>query len=102
VGGLRSHWLARSDGPYAFHPTVGAAIDDYLADHAVHWKPSDFRQLVRQPVPSRASYQSSGDISAYGTSPDSVNDAMRQQIATNKQKSHRRDREVRRHGGPSR
>jgi hypothetical protein len=22
-----------------FHPTVGAAVDDYLADHKVDWKP---------------------------------------------------------------
>ena len=25
--------------PEVFHPTVGAAVDDYLADHAVDWKP---------------------------------------------------------------
>jgi len=26
-------------GSKAFHPTIGAAIDDYLAQYAVDWKP---------------------------------------------------------------
>jgi high affinity sulfate transporter 1 len=26
-------------GPGAFHPTIGAAVDAYLAEHAVDWKP---------------------------------------------------------------
>jgi high affinity sulfate transporter 1 len=26
-------------GPEIFHPTVGAAVDDYLADHSVDWTP---------------------------------------------------------------
>jgi hypothetical protein len=26
-------------GPSLFHPTVGAAVDAYLADHGVDWKP---------------------------------------------------------------
>jgi hypothetical protein len=26
-------------GTDAFHPTIGAAVDAYLAEHAVDWKP---------------------------------------------------------------
>ena len=26
-------------GADAFHPTMGAAVDDYLEDHQVDWKP---------------------------------------------------------------
>ena len=26
-------------GADIFHPTVGAAVDDYLEDHRVDWKP---------------------------------------------------------------
>jgi hypothetical protein len=26
-------------GPHVFHPTVGAAVDDYLTSHGVHWQP---------------------------------------------------------------
>jgi hypothetical protein len=31
--------LVEHFGPEVFHPTAGAAVDDYLADHAVGWKP---------------------------------------------------------------
>ena len=31
--------LIQQLGAGNFHPTVGAAVDEYLADHAVHWKP---------------------------------------------------------------
>ena len=36
---LRRFELLEHFGPDVFHPTVGAAVDDYLADHAVNWKP---------------------------------------------------------------
>jgi hypothetical protein len=26
-------------GPGCFHPTLGVAVDAYLAEHAVDWKP---------------------------------------------------------------
>ena len=31
--------LMQHFGPEVFHPTLGAAVDDYLADHAVDWQP---------------------------------------------------------------
>ena len=31
--------LMQHFGPGVFHPTLGAAVDDYLADHAVDWQP---------------------------------------------------------------
>ena len=36
---LKRFELLEHFGPEVFHPTVGAAVDDYLADHAVDWKP---------------------------------------------------------------
>ncbi len=36
---LKRFELLEHFGPDVFHPTVGAAVDDYLADHAVNWKP---------------------------------------------------------------
>ena len=36
---LKRFDLLEHFGPEVFHPTVGAAVDDYLADHAVAWKP---------------------------------------------------------------
>jgi MFS superfamily sulfate permease-like transporter len=36
---LRRFELFDHFGPSAFHPTVGAAVDDYLEDHAVDWTP---------------------------------------------------------------
>ncbi|MBK9666407.1 MAG: sulfate permease [Gammaproteobacteria bacterium] len=36
---LKRFELLEHFGPDAFHPTVGAAVDDYLADHAVDWQP---------------------------------------------------------------
>ena len=36
---LKRFELLEQFGPDVFHPTLGAAVDDYLADHAVNWKP---------------------------------------------------------------
>ncbi|MEQ1802250.1 MAG: sulfate permease [Gammaproteobacteria bacterium] len=36
---LRRFELLEHFGPEVFHPTVGAAVDDYLADHAIDWEP---------------------------------------------------------------
>jgi MFS superfamily sulfate permease-like transporter len=36
---LKRFELLEHFGPEVFHPTVGAAVDDYLADHALDWKP---------------------------------------------------------------
>ena len=36
---LRRFGLLDQIGTDAFHPTIGAAVDAYLADHAVHWEP---------------------------------------------------------------
>jgi high affinity sulfate transporter 1 len=36
---LRRFELLEHFGPGVFHPTVGAAVDDYLADFAVDWQP---------------------------------------------------------------
>ena len=36
---LKRFELLEHFGPEVFHPTVGAAVDDYLADHAVDWRP---------------------------------------------------------------
>jgi MFS superfamily sulfate permease-like transporter len=36
---LKRFELLEHFGPEVFHPTVGAAVDDYLADHEVDWKP---------------------------------------------------------------
>ncbi len=36
---LRRFELMDLLGPGAFHPTVGAAVDDYLVDHRVEWTP---------------------------------------------------------------
>ena len=36
---LKRFELLEHFGPEVFHPTLGAAVDDYLADHAVHWQP---------------------------------------------------------------
>jgi len=36
---LKRFELLEHFGPEVFHPTVGAAVDDYLTDHAVDWKP---------------------------------------------------------------
>jgi len=36
---LKRFELLESLGGDVFHPTLGAAVDDYLADHAVDWKP---------------------------------------------------------------
>lgn len=36
---LKRFGLFESFGPAVFHPTVGAAVDDYLANHAVDWQP---------------------------------------------------------------
>ncbi|MDH5274922.1 MAG: SulP family inorganic anion transporter [Gammaproteobacteria bacterium] len=36
---LKRFELLEHFGPGVFHPTVGAAVDGYLADHAVDWKP---------------------------------------------------------------
>jgi MFS superfamily sulfate permease-like transporter len=36
---LKRFGLFERFGADSFHPTVGAAVDDYLADHAVAWKP---------------------------------------------------------------
>jgi high affinity sulfate transporter 1 len=36
---LKRFELFEKFGPDAFHPTIGAAVDDYLADHAVAWEP---------------------------------------------------------------
>ena len=36
---LKRFELLEHFGPEVFHPTVGAAVDGYLADHAVDWKP---------------------------------------------------------------
>lgn len=36
---LKRFELLEHFGPEVFHPTVGAAVDDYLADHAVDWQP---------------------------------------------------------------
>ena len=36
---LKRFELLEHFGPDVFHPTVGAAVDDYLADHAVNWTP---------------------------------------------------------------
>ncbi len=36
---LRRFELMEHFGPDVFHPTLGAAVDDYLADHAVDWQP---------------------------------------------------------------
>ena len=35
----RSHRLLDRFGAASFHPTIGAAVDAYLADHAVDWQP---------------------------------------------------------------
>ena len=36
---LKRFELLEHFGPEVFHATVGAAVDDYLADHAVDWTP---------------------------------------------------------------
>jgi MFS superfamily sulfate permease-like transporter len=36
---LKRFELFEQFGAEAFHPTIGAAVDDYLADYAVAWKP---------------------------------------------------------------
>jgi MFS superfamily sulfate permease-like transporter len=36
---LKRFELLEHFGPEVFHPTVGSAVDDYLADHAVDWQP---------------------------------------------------------------
>jgi high affinity sulfate transporter 1 len=36
---LKRFELLEHFGPEVFHPTVGAAVDGYLADHAVDWQP---------------------------------------------------------------
>jgi hypothetical protein len=36
---LRRFELLDRLGPGCFHPTVGASVDAYLADHSVDWKP---------------------------------------------------------------
>ncbi len=36
---LRRFGLLEDFGPDVFHPTVGASVDDYLADHGVDWTP---------------------------------------------------------------
>jgi len=36
---LKRFELLEHFGPEVFHPTVGASVDDYLAAHAVDWKP---------------------------------------------------------------
>ncbi len=36
---LKRFELLEHFGPDVFHPTVGAAVDDYLADHGVDWTP---------------------------------------------------------------
>ena len=36
---LKRFELMQRFGPGVFHPTLGAAVDDYLADHAVDWRP---------------------------------------------------------------
>jgi high affinity sulfate transporter 1 len=36
---LKRFELLEHFGAEVFHPTVGAAVDDYLADHAVEWRP---------------------------------------------------------------
>ncbi len=36
---LKRFELLEQFGPDVFHPTLGAAVDDYLADHAVDWQP---------------------------------------------------------------
>jgi high affinity sulfate transporter 1 len=36
---LKRFELLERFGPEVFHPTLGAAVDDYLADHAVDWQP---------------------------------------------------------------
>jgi high affinity sulfate transporter 1 len=36
---LKRFELLERFGPQVFHPTLGAAVDDYLADHAVDWQP---------------------------------------------------------------
>ena len=36
---LKRFELLEHFGPGVFHPTVGAAVDGYLADHAVDWTP---------------------------------------------------------------
>jgi MFS superfamily sulfate permease-like transporter len=36
---LKRFGLFEKFGAEIFHPTVGAAVDDYLAQHAVDWKP---------------------------------------------------------------
>jgi high affinity sulfate transporter 1 len=36
---LKRFGLLDQIGTHAFHPTIGAAVDAYLAEHAVDWKP---------------------------------------------------------------
>jgi high affinity sulfate transporter 1 len=36
---LKRFELLEHFGPAVFHPTLGAAVDDYLADHEVDWEP---------------------------------------------------------------
>ncbi len=36
---LKRFELLEHFGPDVFHPTVGSAVDDYLADHVVDWQP---------------------------------------------------------------
>jgi len=36
---LKRFGLLEQIGTDAFHPTIGAAVDAYLAEHAVDWKP---------------------------------------------------------------
>jgi hypothetical protein len=36
---LKRFGLLGQIGTDAFHPTIGAAVDAYLAEHAVDWKP---------------------------------------------------------------
>jgi high affinity sulfate transporter 1 len=36
---LKRFELLEHFGPEVFHPTMGAAVDDYLTDHAVDWQP---------------------------------------------------------------
>jgi hypothetical protein len=36
---LKRFELLEHFGSAVFHPTLGAAVDDYLADHTVDWEP---------------------------------------------------------------
>ena len=35
----RFELVARFGGVAEFHPTIGSAVDAYLAEHAIDWKP---------------------------------------------------------------